>query len=626
MGARARRQATQEGGGAVTQQIKYNGTVHNFPDDFTEQDISDALAAEGGQVQSVTPVEPGKYSPEQQAAAQEYIKQMQAPKSPGLVAWAQGALQGYGDEMGGAVRSLLGGDSYTEERDRARQVIGAAEEVAPTGAKLAGNLSSAIPAAAATGGTSLLAQMGLGGLFSGVNAYGETAENDMQGVADVGVGTGLGMIGGAAGYGAGKLLQSFTARGLAFDTIKEAMAGKVDDLIAGVKRLGGSAAEADEVVREVLRQQAAKNSVAATAAQGTARQRLADVNKQVVQSIDDLISPENVSAFTKRTQDATRQSVRPNYAMTEAQPAGAIPAQVSSLPAYDDALAAAKELASFEKRAFDPDNLTVKDLDVMQRFLRLSKEKSFQGTALDTMKGATYGNTREAVNDLAKSVSPELASAQQAVAVQKSVEEATDLGKSALNSNKEWTEVAEEFAALSPEAQEGYRSAFASRLRAQLAATKGAKGTKANISTVLDKPGVVDKMKALGFPADEIDAIIERGAGARGVLDALTGGSQTARLQAAAKASQSPLSQLQAGDLVAGALTHPAAVVAMPASRAAGNAQEREVARMIIDALTSQDPAKLQSLLRYAPQNTTMPILRALGISSGPAIETGLTQ
>jgi hypothetical protein len=579
-----------------------------------------------GGVESVTPVEPGKYSPEQQAAAQDYIKQMQAPKNPGLVTWAQGALQGYGDEMGGAVRSLLGGNSYTEERDRARQVIGAAEEVAPTGAKLAGNLSSAIPAAAATGGTSLLAQLGLGGLFGGVNAYGETAENDAQGAVDVGVGTGLGMVGGAAGYGAGKLLQSFTAKGLAFDTIKEAMAGKVDDLIAGVKRLGGSAAEADEVVREVLRQQAAKNSAAATAALPAARTRLADVNKQVVDSIDNLISPENVAAFTKRTQGETRQAVGPLYEATKTQLAGAVPDNIASMPGYDEALAAAKSLAEWEKRAFDPANLTVKDYDVMQRFLRISKEKAFQGTPLETLKGEGYGTAREAVNEFAKNASPELAEAQTKVAIQKSMDEGADFGTLALNGNKEWTEVATDFAALGPEAQDAARSAFATRLRTMLAATKGAKGTRSNVADVLDKPGIVEKMKIFGFPAQEIDAIIERGAGARGVLDALTGGSQTARLQAAAKASQSPLSQLQAGDLVAGALTHPAAVVAMPASRAAGNAQEREVARMIIDALTSQDPAKLQSLLRYAPQNTTMPILRALGISSGPAIETGLTQ
>src|SRR5688500_5485774 len=78
-----------------------------------------------GKIDAVTPVEPGKYTPEQQAAAQEYIKQMRTPTNPGLVAWAQGALQNYGDEIGGAVRSAFGPGTYNAERDRARQVIGA---------------------------------------------------------------------------------------------------------------------------------------------------------------------------------------------------------------------------------------------------------------------------------------------------------------------------------------------------------------------------------------------------------------------------------------------------------------------------------------------------------------------
>jgi hypothetical protein len=572
---------------------------------------------------AVSAVEPGKYTPEQQAAAQEYIKQMRAPKDPGLVTWAQGALQSYGDELGGAVRSLFGGDSYTEERDRARQVIGAAEEVAPTGAKLAGNLSTGLPAAAATGGSSLLAQIGLGGLFTGVNAYGETAENDAQAVQDVAVGTGLGMLGGGFGYGAGKIIEKFTPRGLAFNTVKEAVAGKVEPLIARMKQLGASAAETDEVVREVLRQQAAKNSAAATAALPAARTRLADVNKQVVQSIDDLISPENVAAFTKRTQGETRQSVRPLYEATKTQLAGAVPDDIANMPAYDEALAAAKTLAERQKRAFDPNNLTVKDYDVMQRFLRLSKEKAFQGTALETMMGETYGDAHVAVNEFAKSVSPELAEAQTRVAIQKAMDEGAEFGTAAVNSNKEWTEVAADFAARSPEAQEAARSAFATRLRTMLAATKGAKGTKSNVADVLDKPGLVEKMKVFGFPAEEIDAIIERGAGARGVLDALTGGSQTARLTAAAKASESPLSKVTGTDLAAGALVHPATVVALPAARSAATAQEKEVAKMIIDAFTSQNPALLQKLLRSAPQSTTTPLLRMLGIASGPASQTG---
>jgi hypothetical protein len=554
--------------------------------------------------------------------------QMAGP-NPGTIAFSQGALQGFGDEMIGGVEALKSGfrpGVYTESRDKARQVIEAAEQEAPTGAKLAGNLTTGLPAALLTGGTTLAGATASGAGLGATSAYGETKENDAQGVWDVLYGGTIGAAGGAAGYGLGKVIEKFTAKGLAFNTIKEAVAGKVQPLIAQMKKLGASAAETDEVVREVLRQQAAKNSLAATAALDPARQRLADVNQQVVQSVDDLISPENVAAFTKRTQGETRTSVNPLYETTKTQPAGLVPDEIASLPVYDEALAAAKELAGKQKRAFDPENLTVEDLDVMQRFLRLSKEAAFKGTPLENMMGSTYGKTHTAVNEFAKSVSPELAEAQTKVAIQKSVEEATDLGKQALNSNKEAIEVAEEFAALGPEAQEGYRAAFASRLRAQLAATKGAKGTKANTSSVLDKPGVVEKMKALGFPAEEIDAILERGAGARGVLDALIGGSQTARLQAAAKASESPLGKITGTDLAAGALVHPGAVVALPAAKSAATAQEKEVAKMIIDAFTSQDPALLQAILKRAPQSTTTPILRMLGIAGGGAAASQIGQ
>lgn len=565
---------------------------------------------------------------EQSLAAIEQAKT--AGSSPNLATYAQGALQNYGDELIGGIEAAKSGFQpgvYTQNRDEARKWLEAAYQESAPGTKLAGNLTTGIPAAVLTGGSSLLGAVSSGAGLGGVNAYGETAGNDMQAVQDVAVGAGFGAAGGAAGFALGKVIEKFTPKGLSFATIREAMAGKVEPLIAKMKSLGASAAEVDEVVREVLRTQASKNSTAAVAALDPARQRLADVNQQVVRSIDDLISPENVAGFTKRAQADTRAITQPGYQAVEASPAqlGLTP-ELANMPGVDDALAAAKELAAFEKRAFDPNALTVKDLDVMQRFLRLSKEKAFQGTALETMKGSAYGSAREEINALAKQASPELARSQAAVALQKSVEEATDLGKLALNPGKEAIEVAEEFAALGPEAQAGYRAAFASRLRAQLATTKGASGTKSNISTVLDKPGVVEKMKALGFPAQEIDAILERGAGARGVLDALIGGSQTARLTAAAKASESPLSKLSSTDLLAGGIIHPAATVAMPASRAAGSAQERSAAKMIIDALTSQDPAMLQALLRFAPQNTTSPILRALGIAGGSASQTGLSQ
>lgn len=539
-----------------------------------------------------------------------------------LATFSQGALQGYGDEMIGAIEALkakFAPGAYTTARDSARKMIGEAEAAAAPGVKTAGNVTTGLPAALLTGGTSLPAVMGVGAAEGGINAYGETEGNNLQAVKDVATGTGVGALFGFGGSMAGRIVEKFIPKGLAASVIQKALGGEPGELVMRMRAGGASAAEADEVMREVLRVQASKNSQAAVAKVPEAQARLTGANQQAADDVSSIISPENVAAFTKRTQGETAQSVRPNYAITETQPAGAIPNDIAGMPGYDEALAAAKSLAEFEKRTFDPTNLTVKDLDVMQRFLRLSKEKAFQGDALQTMKGPAYGNTREAVNELAKSVSPELAEAQAKVALQKSVEEATDLGKQALSPTKEAVEVAEEFAALGPEAQAGYRSAFASRLRAQLSM----RGSHANAANVLDKPAVIEKMKALGFPPEAIDAIVQRGAAARGVLDALVGGSQTARLQAAQKASESPLTKVTPGSLGAAALTHWSTLGILPALRAGGRAQEERAAKLVIDALTSQDPALLQGLMRRNIPPKIGLMSGALGASLGQGPMSG---
>jgi hypothetical protein len=551
-----------------------------------------------------------------------------APRPPmsatdaNLAAFSQGALQGYGDELIGAIEAVKSGfepGTYTAARDSARRMIEEAEASATPGVKVAGNLTTGIPAALATGGTSLPAVLGVGAAEGGINRYGETAGNDLQAVKDVATGMGLGGLFAFGGSAAGKIVEKFIPKGLAADVINKALGGAPGELIMRMRAAGASAAETDEVLREVLRVQSSKNSQAATAAVPAAESRLTAVNQQAVDDVSRLISPENVAAFTKRTQGETSAAVRPNYAVTETQPAGPIPNEIAGLPGYDEALAAAKALAEFEKRAFDPANLTVKDLDVMQRFLRLSKEKAFQGNALETLKGPAYGTAREAVNDLAKSVSPELAEAQARVAVQKAVDEATELGKQALSPTKEAVEVAEEFAALSPEAQAGYRAAFASRLRAQLAM----RGSHANAANVLDKPAVIEKMKAVGFPPDVIDAIIQRGAAARGVLDSLVGGSQAARLQAAQKASESPMTKVTPGSLGAAALTHWSTLGILPLLRSAGRKQEEQAAAIVIDALTAQDPALLQGLMRRKVPPSIGLMSGALGASLGQGPMSG---
>jgi hypothetical protein len=564
---------------------------------------------------AVAPASPGHDRMNAQSEAAIQQAKLAGP-NPGTGAFAQGGLMNFGDEMIGAIEAAKSGFQpgvYTQTRDDARAKFDAAVAESP-GANIGGALTTGIPAAIATGGTSLpgviAANAGLGGLA----AYGGTEGNDLKAVGDTALGTAIGGAGGAAGYGLGQLISKFMARGLASETIQRAMDGKVDDLLTKVRQLGGSPAEADGVLQEVLRGQAAKNATAAANAIPGAQQRMAQVNAQASDEISRIISPENVAGFTQRTQDATRAAVRPGYDAARANPAqiGLTP-EMASMPGMDDALAAAKELADFQKRPFDPGALTVEDLDVMQRFLRISKEKAFQGTPLETLKGPFYGTAREEVNALAGQASPELAEAQAKVALQKSVEEATELGKQALNPSKEAVEVAQEFAGLSPEAQQGYLSAVASRLRAQLAM----RGSNANAANILDKPAIIEKLKALGFPAEAIDGLVTKGAGARGVLDALQGGSDTARKLAAAAASESPMTKLKPQDLLTGIL-HWSLPGVMTTIRAAGASQERKAAEMLIKALTAQTPDPLSSMMRNAPQN----LRPLLGLLAGAGANT----
>lgn len=537
-----------------------------------------------------------------------------------LNAAAQGAGFNYLDEIFGgiagakaAIEGLPVKPEYYKARDFARGQLEADTARYPKSTMasgIAGNLMTAIPSALLTGGTSLPAVMGISAAQGAAGSYGATKENDVNALIETAVGAGLGAAGGGLGWAAGKILQKLTSRGLAAGAVLKAMDGNTDELVSEMRRLGASAAEVDDVLKTILREQAATNSGAAMRAVGPAQARLADVNAQAIDDINRLVSPENVAAFTQRTQDATRSITTPGYAAVADDPAQiALTQELDNMPGVDDAIEAARQLAAFEKRPFDPSALTVKDLDVMQRFLRLAKEKAFQGTALETLKGPAYGTARTEINELAKQASPALAQSQAAVALQKSVDEAAELGGKALNPSKEAVEVVAEFNALtSPEAQAGYRAALATKLRAMLAS----KSSTANVANVLDKPAIIEKLKAVGFPEQEIDAIISRGGSARGVLDALQGGSDTARKLAAAEAARSPLSNVSNKDLMTAALTHWGTLGILPLLRSAGRGQESRAAELVIKALTSQSPEALQGLLRYSPQALT-PKLGLLG-------------
>jgi hypothetical protein len=544
--------------------------------------------------------------------------------SPGLASFAQGALMNFGDELIGAVEAAKSGfepGAYTQARDRAREFTGAAEAEAGVLPGILGQITTGVLGGGAAGVSKMLGMLGLGAAEGGAAAYGATEQNDAGALQQTALGAGLGAAGAGLGMGIGKMLEKFTSRGLAFNTIRQAMDGKVDELVSRIRQLGGSAAEADEVLREVLRGQASKNPTAAAAAVPGAQARLAGVNAEVKQAISDIISPENAKLFIDRLKKEAQQFSEGAYGKAYATEGrvGLVP-ELANNPGLEPAIDAARRLAEMEGRTFDVTALGVKDLDAMQRALRGEADKLFKEGGTETIFGPVKSGFRQDVNDLAKAMSQDFADVQARYAQNVAQREAVDLGRQALNPQKEAVEVAEEFAALSAPQKEAYRAAVATRARALLSA----KVPTANAAQALRPEAIIDKLKAVGFPEEQLNALIEKGGAARGVLDALQGGSDTARKMAAAKASESPLTKVKAGDLAAAALVHPATLGILPALREAGTAQERVTAEMLIRALTSQDPRLLSAILNRAPQRAT-PLLGILGAAGG-ASQTGQLQ
>ena len=542
-----------------------------------------------------------------------------AGDSPRQAAFLQGALFNFGDEMYGGIKSLLSGlkpGEYTRARDQARGLTDAAVAEHPWIAA-GGGITTGLPAAILTGGASLPGAIGSGALQGGTAAYGATKGNDLQALQDVALGAGIGGAGGAAGYGLGKLIEKFTTRGLSVETIRKAVDGNTDELLTRVQQLGGSAAEADEVLREVLRGQAAKNPTAAAAAVPGAQQRLAAVNAEVQQKVDDLISPENARLLIDKLKKQAQEFASGKYGAAYATDGRVgLVKELADNPGLKPALDAASDLAAMEGRPFDVTALSVKDLDAMQRALRGETEKLFKEGGTQTIFGPIKSQFREDVNSLAKAMSQDFADVQAMYAQNAAQREAVKLGQQALSPSKEFVEVAEEFAGLSPAAQEAYRAGIATRARTMLQG----KMPTANAANALRPEAIMEKLKAVGFPEAELSALIEKGGAARGVLDSLQGGSDTARKLAAAAASESPLTKVKSGDLAAAALVHPSTLFALPMLRSLGASQERRVAETIIKALTEQGGQGLRDLLRLAPQRATGP----LGLLSGTvASQTG---
>lgn len=548
-------------------------------------------------------------------------------------AMGQGALLNFGDEIGGAAMGYLPAKlSGKDDKEAAREydktrglylLQDLNEQAKNPKSAIAGNIAGQVGTGAAatlaTGGTSLPAVLGLGALQGGVSALGASEAGSAEGMAkDTLKGGAWGFGGAAVGYAGGKVLEKLINRGIAYTTIQKAVDGKTDDLLREMSSNGISAAEANDVMKEVLRAMAARNPTAAAKVIPGAQARMAEVGQQTVDDVNRLVSPENAQKFIAELQQRARAVAGPGYEAAYASPArvGLVP-EIANNPAMTDALKAAEKLAAAQGRQFDVTNLGVQDLDALQRALATSSKRMFESTPENTLLGPVYDDLSSGINKMAGNMSPELAQTQSQYAAIKATEEAVDLGKKALDPSKEFVQVADEFANLSPEAQQGYLAGMATKLRTMLQQ----KSNTSNPGTAFNKEAVIEKLKAVGFPEDQIDAIIKRGASARGVLDALVGGSDTAKKLGATEASRSALSKFSdraSGDItMAGITGQPGLLAMIPGLRALGGAQDRAVAERLIGLLTDQTGKGLRGLLDFAPQTTTTPALNLLGIGSG---------
>lgn len=527
-----------------------------------------------------------------------------------------GAGSNFADEMSGvfgAGENLIGmgrpgetmTNAYKRARDLTRKILASEQAFHPAASNVGnvvGQVGAGVGAGMASGVRGLLALMGLGGAEGAASNVGASESSDPVELAQTGaVGFGLG----AAGAGAGGYLPAvagkFTPKGLAYDAI---MAGTdkgemLPAILAKMRANGTSAAEADPVLRDVLHGQAQKNSSAAIRALSSARTRLAGVNADVQESVNRMISPDNAQLLLKKLKDDAQTFAKANYgiAHTSEGRVGLVP-DLANNPGMQPAVEAAKQLAEMEGRTFDVTSLGVKDLDAMQRALKGETEQLFKEGGTKTIFGPVKSEMREDVNSLAKSMSQEFADVQARYAQNIKQREAVKLGATALSPSKEATEIAAEYAALSASEQEAYRAAVATKARTLLAA----KRPNANVSAALSPEGILEKLKAVGFPDDQLQALIEKGTAARGVVDALQGGSDTARNLAAGKASESVMSNIKPTTILTGVIGNPAFIPILEAFRRAGQTQERGAAERIIKALIAGNPDYLNSITRTAPQ------------------------
>lgn len=128
----------------------------------------------------------------------------------------QGVTLGFGDELSGAVRSLINGTSYQAERDAARGANKGAQEAHPFaygGAELAAGLATPIPGLGAIKGAGIAAHAARAALAGGVAGLGSSEADLTKGdfggavhdtIQSALIGSAIGMVGGKIGQKLGK--------------------------------------------------------------------------------------------------------------------------------------------------------------------------------------------------------------------------------------------------------------------------------------------------------------------------------------------------------------------------------------------------------------------------------------
>ncbi len=179
-----------------------------------------------------------------------------------LTAGFQDELAGVGTYIGEKASNLINDTenpdlekTYVKGRDEARATNEAAQKANPVSYG-AGELAGAVPGAIALGGANLVGTVAASGAQAGTTALGMseadlTKGEDTQALKDAALGTLTGGLGGAAGYGAGKLVEKSAPL---FKSISDKLGSKAEKLAINSTGATGRQAEdfADDAGRYLL--------------------------------------------------------------------------------------------------------------------------------------------------------------------------------------------------------------------------------------------------------------------------------------------------------------------------------------------------------------------------------------